>query len=159
MPWSTDVSLPRAYTPAFPDRCVACGRPGPDSTYTTATRSIGWWSVLPGWFGARVEATAPACEPCRLAMTRQRRVRQAVNAVCILAGAGAAVWLLGWYRGPGRKVLLTGAVLVLLTPLMVWELLNPRPFDLTAYAETVDYEFRDPAYAAEFAALNRTEAG
>jgi len=26
--------------------------------------------------------------------------------------------------------------------------------DLTAFSDSVDYEFRDPAYAREFAALN-----
>ena len=30
----------------------------------------------------------------------------------------------------------------------------PAPIDLTAYSDTVDYEFRDADYAQEFAELN-----
>ena len=40
-------------------------------------------------------------------------------------------------------------------PVILWEVFDPRAIDLTAYSTTVDYEFRDPADAAEFAALNR----
>jgi hypothetical protein len=46
-----------------------------------------------------------------------------------------------------------------MVPYFLWETLFPRPVDLTAFAETVDYEFLDESYALEFAALNRGMRG
>ena len=33
----------------------------------------------------------------------------------------------------------------------------PTPIDLTAFSESVDYEFRNADYAAEFASLNNSK--
>ncbi|MBL8794316.1 MAG: hypothetical protein JNM56_10460 [Planctomycetia bacterium] len=40
------------------------------------------------------------------------------------------------------------------SPWFLWQLFFPPPLDLTVYTDTVDYEFKDEEYAAEFAALN-----
>lgn len=43
---------------------------------------------------------------------------------------------------------------VCLIPQFVYEAFFPQPFNITAYSESVDYEFRDEDSAIEFANLN-----
>jgi hypothetical protein len=50
-----------------------------------------------------------------------------------------------------------GIALICLVPWLAWETVFPPPIDLTAFSETVDYEFRDPEYAEEFMELNHTD--
>jgi hypothetical protein len=151
---STVVNLPKAQKPVFPNRCVACGAHEPAATYRAGTNAIGWWTLAVWSFGARFTVEVPACEPCRARMRRQRWVQLAVNLAVIAAGFGVAGALLRWYEGPLKRWLMLGIVLVCLLPVMLWEELFPRPFDMTAYSGTVDYEFRDTDYATDFAALN-----
>jgi hypothetical protein len=158
MPVSTDVKLPKARPPVFPDRCVACGAESPSSTYRAGTNAIGWWTWVFWTFGRRFTVDVPACEPCCGQMRRQRWLQLAVNAVVIAAGVVLAGSLLQWYQGPFKRWLMLGVVLVCLLPVFLWEMFFPRPFDMTAFSDTVDYEFRDPDYAAEFAALNPPSA-
>ena len=47
-----------------------------------------------------------------------------------------------------------GFVIVCLAPYILWETYFPPSIDITAYSESVDYEFRDSDYAYSFAALN-----
>ena len=61
------------------------------------------------------------------------------------------------YRGPLKKWLAMGLALACLAPVFLWEALRPAAIDLTAYADSVDYEFRDADYAHEFAALDNAE--
>jgi hypothetical protein len=152
---STDVKLPKAHPPVFPDRCVACGCNSPGAIYRAGTNAIGWWTLAFWSFGRRFTVEVPACEPCRARMRRQRWLQLAVNAVVIAAGVVVAGSLLQWYQGPLKRWLMLGVVLVCLLPVLVWETFFPRPFDMTAYSVTVDYEFRDPDCAAEFASLNQ----
>lgn len=154
MPLSTDVNLPRTRTPVFPDRCVACGLPQPGYFIRVSTHSIGWWTLVLWTHGARFSVEVPACEPCRHQMIRQRWVRLAVCGIFVVVGVGVAVYTLGSLHGPIKRWLALGIALLCMLPWFAWELVSPRPIDLTAYAETVDYEFRDEAYAQEFAQLN-----
>ncbi len=48
-----------------------------------------------------------------------------------------------------------GVGLPAIVPQIVWRVLHPYPFDLTAYAKSVDYEFCDAEAARGFAELNR----
>lgn len=155
MPLSTDVKLPKSHPAIFPDRCVACGIESPGATYRASTNAIGWWTLALWHFGRRFTVAVPACERCRTRMRRQRGLQLAVNVVVIAAGAVAAGSLLQEYHGPIKRWLMLGIVLACLLPVILWETWFPRPFDMTAFTDTVDYEFRDPDYAAEFAAMNQ----
>jgi hypothetical protein len=72
-----------------------------------------------------------------------------------VAGLLVARELLGSYEGPLRKWIAVGIALLCMTPLLLWQLFFPPPLDLTATSSTVEYEFRDRDYAAEFARLNQ----
>lgn len=158
MSFSTDVKLPKAHSPVFPDQCVACGVESPASTYRAGTNAIGWWTWVFWAFGRRHTVEVPACVPCRGRMVRQRWLRLAVNFGVIAAGVVVAGSLLQRYQGPFKRWLMLGVVLVCLLPVLLWQTLFPCPFDMTAYSDTVDYQFRDPDYAAEFAVLNQPPA-
>jgi hypothetical protein len=52
----------------------------------------------------------------------------------------------------------TAFALLCLLPYFCWEAIFPPRFDVTAYSESVDYEFADSRYAEEFAELNTNAA-
>ena len=73
----------------------------------------------------------------------------------LMAVLCACIWKFERRRVVRRVALIAmGAVLLLMTPLFVWSALHPLPFDVTGYSKSIDYEFRDPVYALEFALLN-----
>lgn len=59
-----------------------------------------------------------------------------------------------WVPRPWDRWAAVGLIIACISPLAFWEVLFPPVFDVTAKGDTVDYEFRDPAYAVEFANLN-----
>jgi hypothetical protein len=154
MALSTDVTLPRSQLPVFPDNCVSCGLPAPGGHIRLTTHSIGWWTWVFWLHGSRFAVNVPACEPCRRAMIRQRWAREVTCWLFVLVGVLVAVYVLGSLRGPLKRWLALGIALLCMAPWFAWELFFPRPIDLTAHAKTVDYEFRDEAYAEAFAELN-----
>jgi hypothetical protein len=154
MPLSTDVRLPKAQEPVFPDRCVVCGQPDPVDRVEVATGSTGWWTWLLRHSGERFSVQAPACPDCVLRLTARRRRDIVLLYLFAIAAVGVATYLFGSVRGPHRKWLTIGLALAGLVPYAVWQAFFPPPIDLTAHSDTVDYEFRDRDYAEEFAALN-----
>ena len=151
---STDVKLPKSRVPVWPARCVRCGDP-PTTKFRVSTHAIGWWTALFA-FGAKFTADAPACEPCLARMRTQRRLRFVVGLGFLAGGV-----LIGarWLGGTsGIRYWLVGLIaLGVAAPWILWEVLAPKPIELTAFSDSVDYEFADPEYAAEFAALNDGE--
>ncbi len=91
-------------------------------------------------------------------MISQRWIRLAVSAIFLIVGLSVAFVVLQWYKGPLRGWLALGIALLCMVPFFLWETIFPPPIDLTAYSETVDYEFLDESYAREFAALNKSES-
>lgn len=154
MPLSNDVRLPKSVKPVYPDRCVRCGLPRPESFVRITTHSIGWWTVVLMHMGKSFRATVPACRPCARRIRWQRWSRLAIFLACMVPAIPLAMYFLGSYRGPFRKVLGVGATILLLSPYFLWEAFYAPVVNLTAYADEVDYEFTDREYAEEFAALN-----
>jgi hypothetical protein len=152
------VNLPKSRVAVFPARCIGCGADGPDTTWRVYTHAIGWWTVVFQGFGPRFSAEAPACRECRGRLRRGVAARIAMNWVLAFVGVGLAAWALGWQQGFWGKWMFIGLALLAFLPLLVWEHVFPPALDMTAYSETVDYDFRDAAYAEEFQKLNRVEA-
>lgn len=86
-------------------------------------------------------------------MLQQKWIRRIVTWGFIAMGVAAAAYLLAEYRGPFKRWIALGIASLCLLPLILWETIFPPPIDLTAFTETVDYEFRDAKYAREFASL------
>ena len=143
--------MPLDVRPVFPHRCIRCGAE-PTTTYRATTRAIGWWSALFA-SGPRHEVDVPACKPCAGKLRWHAHVRLAITIALI----GLGVWIgfqifddaSGWRRWAVGGIALATAV-----PYILWCVVKPPVFDMTAYSESVDYEFADEAYADEFLALN-----
>ena len=152
---STDINLPRSYTAGFPDRCVVCCHDKPTSHVRLITGTLGWWTWLLWWWGKPFVVKAPACSGCAWKLHAWRFISLAVTIVITVA----AIWLIWPYFRDAvpdglRRWFMMGLALVCLLPQIIFEVLFARPFDLTAYADSVDYEFTSKDYAVEFATLN-----
>lgn len=53
-----------------------------------------------------------------------------------------------------RKLALIGLAIPCLSPQIAFEIFFAKPFGVTAYADSVDYEFTSKDYAFEFTMLN-----
>ncbi len=152
---STDINLPRSHTARFPDRCVVCGRAHPMSHVRLITGTLGWWTWLFWWWGTPFVAKAPACRDCAWKLHGRRFVSLLVTSVI----AVVVLWLI-WPQVKDsiprsiHKWAKMGLALMCLSPQFLFEVLFAKPFDLTAYADSVDYEFTLKDYAVVFATLN-----
>jgi hypothetical protein len=156
MPLTTDVNLPKSHKARFPDKCVVCGRPSPESTVRLITGTMGWWTWLLWHFGWPFTVKAPACTFCAWRLYAGRLVSLLITiALCVIT-----LWLV-WplfsdqVPRPARKWAMMGLILVCSSPYFIYQVFFPQPFDITAKSESVDYEFRDGDMAYEFAELNQ----
>jgi len=106
-------------------------------------------------FGRGFTVHVPACSRCGWRI-RCQRVGGILLTLAIAAAFMFFVWphLDDFVARSIRKWVAMGLILVCLAPYFLWEVLFPPSIDITAYPDKVDYEFRDPEYAYEFAALN-----
>lgn len=154
MPTSTDINLPKDQVPVWPDRCVCCRAESPGHRTKFWTFAIGWWTIVFLSYGGIFVARVPACKSCARKLQWGRAVRWILWAIIAGAAAIGAVWILRHYNGPMRIYLGVGIACLATLPLFFLEAMFPPAFDMTSYAKTVDYEFRDDMYAAEFEMLN-----
>lgn len=152
---SIDVNLPKNHIARFPNRCVVCNHLDPDSHVRIITGSIGWWTWLLWWFGKPFVVRAPACRGCGWKLHGLRWTSLLFTA----AVAFAALWFL-WPHvkesvPPGlQRGARLGLILLCLIPQVLVEIFYARPFDVTAFADSVDYEFTLQEYAIDFAMQN-----
>jgi hypothetical protein len=155
MPLSTDVNLPKSHPPHFPDRCVLCREHSPDSTFRLVTGTIGWWTWLLWMFGKPYMVKAPACTRCSWILHLQRL--SSIFTTCFL------LWIAFWYLWPmvehlvspgWRRLAMMGLGLVCIAPQLFYEVCYPKALGITAYSNSVDFEFRDEGTAFEFAGQN-----
>jgi len=164
--WS--VTLDTSAEPRFPDRCVVCAQPHPDDFLRVADRAWSWTVLffpLLHFAQVRKSVEVPVCRDCRAVFRRQRWLR-----IAVLWGIFVAVAVVGiplvqaWKANVAvlrsrtvQKLAILAAVVVFAVPLLLWEYIFPKHFDLDVGARTTDYDFRSPDYAGEFARLNNAE--
>jgi hypothetical protein len=160
MPLATTVKLPKKITPRWPQRCVSCGTDvsgGRGSTLNWWTHAIGWWTVALLSFGKPYRVKdVPVCMMCKSRVRWQRWLRILMS-TALIVGAGL-IWLT-LFRGqqfPLKRAALVGLIIVTILPWVLWEIIFPPPLDVTAFKETVDFDFRETDYALEFANLNKS---
>jgi len=139
MPLSTEIILSKDVKPRFPEMCIVCHEE-PDSTSSIRKKF------------SKVEF--PICCGCKTRFKLQRWGRELLSFVLILV----AVWLVMPYFSEwstlAKKLAVGGLVILAISPLILFELVWPRIFDITAKRGKVDYEFADVVYAMEFHRLN-----
>lgn len=155
MATSIDINLPRSHLARFPDRCVVCGHDNPTSHVRLIRGTLGWWTFLVWWWGRPFVAKAPACSGCAWKLHGRRFISLIVT-ISIAVLAFELIWphIKGSVPGGVRTLAMTGLAFVCLLPQIIFEVFFARPFDITAYAHSVDYEFTSRDYAVEFATLN-----
>ncbi len=155
MPMSTDVNLPKAHAACFPDKCILCGTPAPGNRVRLVTGSIGWWTWIFWAFGKPVIVSAPSCTLCGWQL-QLRRLAGLLVTVGLIYFAYSFVWPLVDKDIPRltRKWIMMGLGLACLLPQILYEMFVPAVFSITAFKDSIDYEFRDEEQAQEFAAHN-----
>ncbi len=159
MGWSHDVTLPIGVPPEWPPVCVRCHAADPPGTFRVRGSRVGWDQILTlSWaVGSRPVIEAPACIECARLLRRERRIAGIASWLMCIPLAAMGFWLvhlLGYLQGPYRRWWgLLGAMICCL-PVIIWEALHPRTFDVTVRHGKIDYEFRDKVYAAMFACAN-----
>jgi len=153
-----DVSVSSLVPPMFPDRCVLCGadEPGRQVRFSAAAKYGAFFFL--SWLGkAKGSILAPACGTCAVGAMSRALVRFALSA----AGAALAAWFLfAAMKKGGRGLFKLKAIAVFFAaviPAVIWDWLFPARFSVTFNDEkhTAVCHFYDPAYAAQFAALNQ----
>ena len=155
MAQSTDVNLPRSHTPLFPDRCVRCKVASPRSHVRLITGTLGWWTVFIWWLDKPFVTKAPACPSC----ARKLHGLRFLSLFATVVAAVIALWFVWPYFKDSvpdgvRKWAMMGLALICCLPQILYEVFYAMPFDVTAYSDSVDYEFTSKDYAVDFAMTN-----
>ncbi|RYD37400.1 MAG: hypothetical protein EOP86_03565 [Verrucomicrobiaceae bacterium] len=136
----------------FPDWCPFTGQRHPGGSVGIISQDVlvwrDWWN---GWLRTEVP-----CAPSHWLRVHLHRCWVSVRDT--LTGLGAcAVGVLVLIYGPeseDRGWLALGFSALFLMAVMAWERFHPPAFTVYVRADKVYYDFRDPDYAREFAALN-----
>ena len=154
-----DVSVSSLVPPNFPDRCVICGagEPGRKVRFSAGAKYGAFFFV--SWFGkGKGSIVAPACGTCAVGALARNMMRFGLSA----AGGIIAGWFLFAHMKGGRGLFKLKAVAVFFAaviPAVILDWLFPPKFSVTFKNDTREAvcHFADPAYAAEFDALNHFE--
>lgn len=149
------VELPRSIVPQFPPRCIFCGRSNPDATLKVRGHLIRWWTVVLLLFVSLLSlwkphsAQVPACAECKARFRRQQIIRPIA---AMLVGVPVLI-AVGMFMGP-TVLTVVGVLLVGFLPRRA--IAVPSPVELAVFAKSVEFEFKDAAYAQEFVRVNAT---
>ena len=156
---STDINLPHTHRAVYPNRCVQCNGDPEGNTIRLWTHTIGWWTFVFLSFGWLFSTKVPACKACRF----WNRIQRVGGWIVVLALSFAFMWLVWphikeFVAIPFRPWVAVSLILVCVSPYFLWGVFFPPCIDVTAYRESVDYEFHSAEYAYEFADLNQDAA-
>jgi hypothetical protein len=157
------VRLPWGEMPQWLRRCVACDAPAPDdqirigATWTPGEDRDGW--DFPLFRHKTIEVRAPTCTACAGALRTRRRRGRVVARIALVAALGltlALVWRGIMYRDGG--LLWPTGIAWAVVLLLAWVRDVPFPVELSERGEhQVQYEFRNVAYAQDFARINHAK--
>ena len=152
VPWDADVE--------WPDRCARCHAPSPDTTFSTRIArptALGTaFNFNPPW--ALRTLVCPSCENCRRAI-RTQRIRRILFPLplflIILLGGG---WLMSFlpYIPVLTPVLRIGIILLAICLGFGLPLAIGDPISVITEKRVLRFEFKDRAFAEEFADANHT---
>jgi hypothetical protein len=159
-PVPVGVRLANIQKPIFPARCVGCGQEEPRHSVTIWTSSSSWWmivTILALFWMRFAKARVPMCRRCAWRL-RLRRLGYGAYFAAALAVSG---WGVAHFTPKLPKLIVKllafAAVVVVMLPYVVLEVLRPPAISLDLNDELVTYQFRDADIAEEFCELNRGE--
>ncbi len=158
MPLSHDVKIEHKRPIRFPDLCVVCGSEHPGDLLAFSRRRFALWQISI-WFipGRKVSVEIPACQDCRIKAVRMGRNRMLLTIAALCIVAGLMFFFFGNIRRRFGRLATMALLFAGISPLFLWEVLHPLPFDMTVFRDSTTYEFRNLHYAELFAELNRGE--
>jgi hypothetical protein len=132
-----------------------CGSGSPKSHVRLITGTLGWWTWLLWWWGKPFVAKAPACKRCAWKLHGLRIISLAAT-IAIVVAALSLIWPNVKDAVPRglRRWAMMGIGVVCILPQVIFEVYFAKPFNITAFADSVDYEFTSKDYAVEFAMWN-----
>ena len=153
MPRAVVVTLHRQQHAVFPQRCAFSGLPNEGATVLVLTRDgLRRRALLSGWYCAHV----PCRRELRWRVHAQRAWRFCRTVVVGLGSLALAAYLIyPALKGAALGLTSLAITAVCIGVVVVWEKTHPPAFNITVLGDAVDFEFLDPDYAREFAALNR----
>ena len=107
-------------------------------------------------FGLPYIVTAPVCRRCGWRIQGRRILSVVITIIAVILVA-MYLWPMVSDHVPraSRRWVGFAMTIVCLTPLLCYEMFSPPPLGLTAFARSVDYEFRDVKAAYVFAEMNK----
>jgi hypothetical protein len=140
---ANQVVLAADRVPRWPDRCVVCGTIGPGETFELKEKKL--------------ELRVVGCEPCGRSLRTRRWIRRTI-VTCASATGAIGAFVVARENGirGGKLIALVGA-LVVAGPILLLQKLSPLPLEVSDGPSGIAYDFRDRAYADEFAALNEAK--
>ena len=156
MTLATDVNLPRKHTARYPDRCVRCEGTTDGHDMRLRTHTIGWWTAVLFVFGQGFTTRVPACPSCGWKI-RVQRIGGLILTLVIAALFMIFLWphIDVFVTKALRKWVALGLSLFCVLPYFAWEVFWPPAIDITAFKDSVDYEFRSFDYACDFAEMKK----
>ena len=138
---------------------MVCGSVEPNSQLRLITGTVGWWTWLTWWYGKPFVVKVPTCRRCGWLLQARRGFGLLVTFAVI---AVVYYWIWPFFKEfvPHglRKWAMMGIAIACLIPLLVLEFFYAPPAQVTAYTDSVDYEFASYDYATDFAAMNHDAA-
>lgn len=151
MPLSTDVRIGGRLHLHFPERCVACDKPGMVQMlelrgYPASVLDVFRWIV-----GRTKQLRVPVHRECgvRLRRTLLRRVAS----LLVLTSLGVTLALMLNLEGWWAKL----AIVSLAFAGVLWQVTRPAAFEFKHHGDQFTLHFRNAEYASEVARLNDVE--
>src|SRR5262249_45039107 len=153
MPRAVVVTLHRQQLAIFPPRCAFSGLPNEGATVAVVTRDgLRGRALLSGWYRSQV----PCRRELRWRVHAQRAWRFCRTVVVGLGSLALAAYLIHpALNGAALGLTCLATTALCIIAVVIWEKTHPPAFNITVLGDAVDFEFLDPDYAREFAALNR----
>ncbi len=147
------VEISKSENVVFPKICIYCENLNPDDFLKVTTHTIGLHSFLLK-FGNFFSANVPICKFCKHKFRFPKWGRFIAGIILMSIGMFLSIYMFGEISAWYKKWIFAGVILITLIPLFIWQLVFPAYFELTAYKDSIVYEFKSENYALEFVNKN-----
>jgi hypothetical protein len=152
------ISVSKTRPPVFPPWCPCCGQDCGDQQIKL--RTLAWDSTSPVLknLGPLCWIKLPGCKACNRRLLWATYGRRLAYVACFAAGILFVGRRIGWENMRQYKVVFLLGVAAFVIPPFYWELMHPRPIELSIDQDELTFTFTRDDYAVEFADLNGCKA-
>ena len=150
MPSGYDVEIRTDSEIRFPPECVICGAPNSNQKVQISGNPIGYFGMWKWQLGRTSRMSIPAHSHCGGKLKKALVFRQLILLV-VAAPVVALALVFEWAR-----LTMLAMLLLLIAPLMIWQIRNPPPVEFTSDDGMYTFTFKNESYAKKFADMNVT---